>query len=111
MQDASAARGTFHTRHSDHVVDWREHVRALPYAGGDAEGWAVYDQRVGHRWLYEGFLAGRTSHSPLATSRGLARQWGYYVCDCASALATLGIRVTSQRHRRYCHLELRLLAT
>ena len=54
---ASATGRAVDAGDSDHVVGGRQHVSAVPDAGGDAEGGIADDQRVGDRRIHEGVLA------------------------------------------------------
>ena len=57
MQDESAIGCAFDTRHSDHVIDRREYVSAVPHAGSHAKGRTADHQCMGDRRLHESFLA------------------------------------------------------
>ena len=80
---------------SDYVVDGREHVSAVPDAGGDAEGGTADDQRVGDRWIHKGVLAGFAGDGAVAAGVGAFGSRSGAVRGCAEDCAAVGVRVRS----------------
>ncbi len=90
VPDAGAAGRAVDAGDSDYVVGGRQHVSAVPDAGGDAEGGIADDQCVGDRRVHEGVLAGFAGDGFVAAGECTGGGGRGAVCDCAQSGAAVG---------------------